>query len=92
MYLVLCYDVSSDSRRQRLYKKLKAFMSPVQRSVFEGEVPTKRYAALLHLIHDTIDHQTDSVRIYQLSASGRDLTEHIGTAHVVDSRGEDIIL
>ena len=36
MYLLLCYDILGNARRQQLHTRLKAFLRPVQKSVFEG--------------------------------------------------------
>ncbi len=92
MHLVLCYDVVADKRRQRLYKKLQAFLRPVQKSVFEGPLPARRYRALARMVTATIDQETDSVRVYQLCRGCRVLTDHIGTAHAVPHGPEDVVV
>lgn len=92
MYLVLCYDIVQDRRRSRLHRNLKAILEPVQKSVFEGELDPSRYPELLRLVHRTIDHDTDTVRIYHLCAGCRAITDHIGCAHRVAPFEEDIIL
>ena len=35
MFIIVCYDIASDKRRNKVAKKLKDFGERVQRSVFE---------------------------------------------------------
>ncbi len=92
MYLVLCYDVVSDARRNRLHKGLKGFLRPVQKSVFEGWLPPRRYPRLLSLVRRTIDHQTDTVRVYHLCRACQTLSELIGTAESVPRGPVDVVI
>ena len=66
MYVVVAYDVVSDRRRARLARKLIDYLPRVQKSVFEGEIPDHRFRSLEKLLQDSIDPDTDSVRIYHL--------------------------
>ncbi len=66
MYLVVAYDVVSDRRRARLARKLVDFLPRVQKSVFEGEIPDRRFADLERVLADGIDPEVDSVRVYHL--------------------------
>ena len=92
MYLILCYDVISDSRRNRLHGKLKGFLRPVQKSVFEGELPDRRYQLLKDTIETIIDQRVDTVRIYHLCKGCRPLTDIIGTGTMIDGGQFDLIL
>ena len=92
MYLVVCYDVVSDKRRRRLFGRLQAFLRPVQKSVFEGELPPRRYPELERLVKGVIDMETDCVRIYQLCRGCRPLTRHLGTSLVVPEGPEDVVV
>jgi CRISPR-associated protein Cas2 len=38
MLVIVCYDISDDSKRTRLYKWLQGYGTPVQRSVFECDL------------------------------------------------------
>lgn len=91
MHLVLCYDVVSDNARQKLYDKLHGFMKPVQKSVFEGQVPPGRYDELLRVVKRTVNLETDNVRIYHLCRGCVNLTDHIGKTEII-GEPEDIIL
>lgn len=78
MHTVLAYDVSSDKRRRRLFRKLHRFLLPVQESVFEGPLDRRLLAKLEALLHRTIDMEEDSVRIYRLCDSCRAATTSWG--------------
>lgn len=92
MTLLLCYDVCEDARRTRLFKKLKGFLVPVQKSVFEGELPTRRWDELLKMVHQTIDLETDSVRIYHLCRGCAGITTLVGTSPPVRDPAEPVII
>lgn len=80
MVVVLCYDVSDDGRRAKLFKKLKAYLTPVQESVFEGHLPPSRFGRLVAEVRDTIDPALDSVRVYHLCRGCRGQTLLVGTS------------
>lgn len=92
MYLLLCYDIVNDSRRARLFRNLRGFLEPVQKSVFEGELSSFRYPQLLKLVRENIDFETDTVRIYNLCKGCRNLTELFGTAEELPVEPEDVII
>ncbi|HND31845.1 MAG TPA: CRISPR-associated endonuclease Cas2 [Myxococcota bacterium] len=92
MRLLLCYDVAHDRRRARIFKKLKAFLRPVQESVFEGELPDRRWGALVELLHDNLDMDQDSVRIYQLCRGCRGLTVLMGVSPRIPTEEEPILI
>ena len=92
MHCVLCYDVVDDGRRRKLYHGLRAFLQPVQKSVFEGDLPADRLDALIGLVTSTIDHETDTVRIYHLCRGCAQLTDHVGTARVIPLEPDDVIM
>ena len=92
MYLLLCYDVSGNARRQKLHTQLKAFLRPVQKSVFEGPLEDARYRDLLRVVHHFIHHRVDTVRIYRLCGRCTEQVTLIGTALPVPDGPEDVIL
>ncbi|MCS7213892.1 MAG: CRISPR-associated endonuclease Cas2 [Candidatus Calescibacterium sp.] len=91
MYIVVAYDITDDRRRDRLAKRLKAYIDRVQKSVFEGEVSQDVLDRIRRIVIDTIDMQTDSVRIYHLCGKCRGYTELIGTALPWQERTDEII-
>ncbi|MBT3217822.1 MAG: CRISPR-associated endonuclease Cas2 [Proteobacteria bacterium] len=92
MHLVICYDVVSNRRRTKLFRSLKGFLQPVQKSVFEGPVPTRRYTELMRTIVRSIDHQTDTVRVYHLCRGCLGLLDLVGTSASIREPEEDTVI
>ena len=83
MYVVLCYDISEGPRRGRLQRRLKRYLLPVQKSVFEGEIKPGVLDHLLGLIRRTVDMERDTVRVYILCGGCQHSTVLLGTAEPV---------
>lgn len=64
--VVLAYDVVKNRRRTRFFKRLKRWLRPVQKSVFEGHLDASGEAKLDKLVHRELDLHTDHVRLYTL--------------------------
>lgn len=92
MNVVVCYDVSEDRRRTRLMKRLRALLTHVQKSVFEGDLTDERLTQLQATILDEIDPETDTVRIYRRCARCGDSTAVLGTGIYVDTDDADEIM
>lgn len=92
MYVILAYDVVEDRRRGRFFKRLKKYLVPVQKSVFEGNLPPARLARVQELVHKELDLETDSVRIYQVCKGCRGLIVQMGVAVVPREEEEPIIV
>jgi CRISPR-associated protein Cas2 len=91
-HAVVCYDVTDDGRRQRLFNHLKTFLEHVQFSVFEGRISARDYGRMLRSIEDCIDPSEDDVRIYRLCPRCREQTELHGQAGRVQTEPEDLII
>lgn len=92
MYVVVCYDIVEDRRRTRLMKRLRALLTHVQKSVFEGELTNERLTGLQAAILDEIDPEVDTVRIYRRCARCATATDVLGTGVYVDTADADEIL
>ena len=92
MNLVVAYDVVADKNRARLHKGLSGFLRPVQKSVFEGPLPAARLPELRRLIDSTIDHSTDTVRIYRLCRRCEGDLALLGVAAPVPAGTEDLVV
>ena len=92
MHTVLSYDVCSNKRRARLHKRLKAFLHPVQMSVFEGRVSAAERTRLEDLVLLYADQNTDSVRIYSMCRACRGLTRLYGVAAPVFDPDQPVLL
>lgn len=91
MHLLVCYDVVSNRRRNKLHRRMKGLLEPVQKSVFEGLLPTQRYGELTAAIHECIDHNVDTVRIYALCRSCTGLIDLFGVASPVTDPDDDFV-
>lgn len=92
MHLVLTYDIASDTRRTRLHKRLRGFLTPVQKSVFEGDLPDARLPALLDIVRNTISLRKDDVRVYVLCRGCRCSIVLLGTAKAITANDGPIIV
>jgi CRISPR-associated protein Cas2 len=79
VHLVVCYDIVENRRRNRLLRKMKEYLSHVQKSVFEGELEDSRLESLRQMILEEIDPGEDTVRIYHLCGRCVRVTEVLGT-------------
>lgn len=92
MHVVLAYDVRSNTRRTRLHKKLKQYLAPVQKSVFEGRLEGGDLERVEALIIGTIDMDTDRARVWFLSATTVKMTRSYGTMPEPEDPDEPILI
>ena len=92
MDVVVCYDIVSDRRRARVFKRMKDYLPHVQKSVFEGELAETRLLALRKMIAEEIDPHEDTVRIYHQCARCQPATEIFGTGVYVERGNVDIVV
>lgn len=92
MRTVLTYDIHEDRARTRFYKRLKRYMLPVQRSVFEGRLTPKALAKVEALILRELNLEEDSVRIYFICANCEGLTRSFGVGPELPDPSEPILL
>jgi CRISPR-associated protein Cas2 len=69
MLRVLCYDVSSDTRRRKIARLLEECASRVQFSVFEARMTDKRLRKVVELVQAQLD-RGDSLRVYTVGTTG----------------------
>lgn len=92
MHLIVCYDIVEDRRRGRVARKLRGFLSRVQKSVFEGELTDDRLEPLRQMLLEEIDPTTDMVHIYALCARCVPATEVLGVGVYVDTEDADEVI
>ena len=92
MYLVVCYDIVEDRRRNRVLRKLREYLSHVQKSVFEGELADERLEPLRRMLLEEIDPVLDTVRIYHLCGRCVPVTEVLGTGLYVNAEESDDVI
>ena len=66
MYVVICYDISSNSRRSKLHEMLLGYGTPVQKSVFECNLTQSQFKKLLIRVRPFAKKAGESVRYYQM--------------------------
>lgn len=96
MYVLVTYDVSTESRdgRRRLRKVAKVcedFGQRVQYSVFECSVGKDDLHRLREQVLEIIDQEEDSLRIYYLPASYENAVEQHGKGEAEDFHGPLIV-
>lgn len=96
MYVLVTYDVSTESRagRRRLRKVAKVcedFGQRVQYSVFECSVGEADLHRLREQVLDIIDEAEDSLRIYHLPSSYENSVEQHGKGKAEDYHGPLIV-
>jgi CRISPR-associated protein Cas2 len=71
MFYLVCYDIVSDRRRQKISQLLEAYGLRVQKSVFECVLDEKQYQNLSQRLLRLVNKREDQVRFYPLSANTR---------------------
>jgi len=97
MYLVVTYDVSTESRagRRRLRRVAKIcedYGQRVQLSVFECSVDNMQLDAMTTALKREIDPQQDSLRIYRLHGQRNFAVTSLGRDDYRDFSGETLIV
>lgn len=72
MLVIVCYDVSTESREgrrrlRRVAKACEAVGQRVQKSVFECRVDQQQFEALERRLTEILDTQQDCLRFYRLT-------------------------
>lgn len=68
MFMLVCYDIHDDRRRNRIGKILEGYGRRVQWSVFECDLTTREADRLKQKLTKVIRDNEDSVRYYRLCA------------------------
>jgi len=76
-YLV-CYDIVSNKKRTKVYKKLKDYGTPVQKSVFECILGIAQVELMWKEISPLIDENTDIITLYRLDRIEQTCIKNLG--------------
>ena len=82
MFIIVCYDIASDKRRNKVAKKLKDFGERVQRSVFECILEDEKIKHLIKVITPLLDGEEDTLRIYKICKDCKKKTEIYGFGEI----------
>ena len=78
MYIVVCYDITDNGQRARLYELLLGYGTPVQKSVFECNLDKKQFNKMRKEA-PRYAKKGDSIRYYQLCMRCQQRTMSDGT-------------
>jgi CRISPR-associated protein Cas2 len=78
MFYLVCYDIVSDRRRNKVSKLLEAYGLRVQKSVFECVLDDKQQEFLQKRLLQLLNKREDQIRFYPLSASCRSKVAILG--------------
>lgn len=79
MFYLVCYDIVSDTRRNKVAKLLESYGLRVQKSVFECVLDEKQYENLSKYLFRLVNKREDQVRFYPMSAHNRCKVAVLGT-------------
>lgn len=97
MMVVVSYDVSTQNSagQRRLRRVAKACLNHgvrVQKSVFECDMDPAMWTELRHILHEIMNPQEDSLRVYFLGSNWRRRVEHYGANPPLDVLGDSLIV
>lgn len=79
MFYLVCYDIVSDTRRNKVAKLLEVYGFRVQKSVFECILDEKQYESVSKYLMRLVNRREDQVRFYPMSAHNRCKVAVVGT-------------
>ncbi len=91
MFVLVCYDVPDDERRTRIFKRMKGFGVPVQKSVFECLLDEGQFARMEETLRKLAKTSEDLIRCYRLCESCRPKTVVIGEGKVLDNEAGIVV-
>ncbi len=93
MFVVVAYDIADARRLRRVMKVMENYGSRRQKSVFECELPERRFVELRSKLSEVIDPEDDRVCYYPLCAACKKRIEGISEReHPVPKREEYVIV
>ena len=77
---VIAYDISSNKRRNKIFKTLSGYGQWTQYSLFECHLSDKQYLDLRHKLSKILSaSEGDSVRFYRFCVACKDKVETVGS-------------
>jgi len=75
---VIVYDISDDKRRNKIFKVLKNYATPVQYSVFEAKLHPNDVTELKYKLWNLMNTKEDSIFFYRQCSSCVGKVERMG--------------
>ena len=88
---VIVYDISDDKRRNKIFKILKNYATPVQYSVFEARLHPNDVVELKYKLFSIMNTKEDSIFFYRQCASCAGKVERMGIPVVIYGEGDILI-
>ncbi len=79
MFYLVCYDIVSDTRRNKVSKLLESYGFRVQKSVFECVLDEKQFESVSKYLTRLVNRREDQVRFYPMTAHNRCKVAVVGT-------------
>lgn len=88
MWIVVCYDVNTETREgrrrlRRVAQVCKNFGQRVQKSVFECQVDEMKFEQLRHKLLKEVSLEQDNLRLYRLTEPRDKRVEEYGSTRTV---------
>jgi CRISPR-associated protein Cas2 len=90
-YYVIVYDITDDKRRNRIFKILKNYATPVQYSVFEAHIHPNALVELKYKMWSTMNTKEDSIYFYRQCECCQGKIDKMGISRYIYG-SEDIII
>ncbi|MCK9475920.1 MAG: CRISPR-associated endonuclease Cas2 [Candidatus Muirbacterium halophilum] len=94
MNLVICYDISDNRKRRKVYKVLESYGIRTQFSIFELTVSNMEYNAIKEKLLNLIDLETDRLYFFALCESCIKKIERNGNIErfKIEEYNQDVII
>lgn len=92
MYVIVCYDITNNSRRARLHELLLGYGTPVQKSVFECSLTPAQFGKLRLRARPFARKTGESIRYYQMCGKCQSHTKSYGIPLVESEKKGDFII
>ncbi|MBN1626525.1 MAG: CRISPR-associated endonuclease Cas2 [Deltaproteobacteria bacterium] len=92
MEMIVAYDIAHPRRLNRVAKIMKDYGVRVQKSIFEAEVDSKRFAEMKRRVRDVILEEEDGVKYFPLCEKCAGTVEIIGQGVYVDPDKEYLVV
>lgn len=90
-FFVVAYDIPDDKRRTKLFKKMFAFGTHTQYSVFECYLDKKELNKMVKEIRRVINPDEDDIKIYRLCSTCVKQTIVLGKGKLSSEEGVIVI-
>jgi len=77
-YTIFVYDIVDNNKRAKIYRLMKKYSIPVQKSVYEAIADDKLIGLITSKVSKIIDKNNDNLRIYKFKSLNNIMIDNIG--------------